>query len=52
MKCESNKRHKQTIRDIGMVAESLDDVCKYLTLIHAFGECDTTSASFGLGMSP
>ena len=49
MKCEGSKRHKESIRDIGKMTESLGDVRKYLTFIHAFEGCDTTSAIFGLG---
>ena len=49
MKCEGSKRHMESVRDIGKMAESLRDVRKYLTFIHAFGGCDTTSATFGLG---
>ena len=46
VKC--SKRHKESVRDIGKMVESLGDVRKYLTFIHAFGGCDTTSATFCL----
>ena len=49
MKCDGNKRHKESIPDIGKMTESLGDVRKYLTFIHAFGGCDTRSATFDLG---
>ena len=49
MKCEATRKSKESIRDVGKMAESLGDIRKYITLIHAFGGCDTTSATFSQG---
>ena len=51
MKTESTKRFKATEREVGKLAELLCDVRKYITFVHAFGGCDTTSAVHGQGKS-
>ena len=35
--------------DVGITAERINDVRKYLILVHAFGECNTTSAAYEQG---
>ena len=47
MKTEATKKHKAIERDIGVIAECIGHVRKYLTFIHVFGGCDTTSAVYG-----
>ena len=47
MRTEAMKKHKAIERDIGVIAECIGDVRKYLTFVHAFGGCDTTSAVYG-----
>ena len=42
---EATKKHKTIKYDIGNTAERINDVRKYLILVHAFGECNTTSAA-------
>ena len=49
MRTEATKKHKAVERDIGVIAECIGDVGKYLTFVHAFGGCDTTSAVYGQG---
>ena len=49
MKSEATKEHGATERDVGKISECLGEISKYLTFIHAFGGCDTTSAVFGQG---
>lgn len=49
MKNEATRKHAESVRDVGKICESLGDICKYITFIHAFGGCDTTSAIFGQG---
>ena len=49
MKTEATKKHKAIERDIGIIAECIGDVRKYLTFIHAFGGCDITSEIYGQG---
>ena len=48
-KIEATKKHKAIERDIGVIAEYIGDVRKYLTFTHAFRACDTTSAVYGQG---
>ena len=47
MRTEATKKHKVIERDFGVIAECIGDVRKYLTFVHAFGGCDTTSAICG-----
>ena len=47
MKAEATKKHKAIERDIGVNAKCIGDIRKYLTFVHAFSECDTTSAVQG-----
>ena len=47
MRTEAMKKHKAIEREIGVIAECIGDVRKYLTFVHAFGGCDTTSAVYG-----
>ena len=47
MKTEATKNHKAIECDIGVIAACIGDVGKYLTFVHAFGGCDTTSAVYG-----
>ena len=49
MKTEATKKHKAIESDIGVIAECISDVRKYLTFVHAFGGCDTTSLVYGQG---
>ena len=49
MKSKSTRKYKKSGRDVGQIASTLGDIQKYLTFIHAFGGCDTTSAIFGQG---
>ena len=49
MKTEVTKKHKAIERDIRVTVECIGDVRKYLTFVHAFGGCDTTSADYGQG---
>ena len=49
MKSEATRKYSETVRNIRQMAESLGEVRKYITLIHAFSGCDTTSALFGQG---
>ena len=46
---EATKNHKAIKCDIGNTSERIDDVRKYLILVHAFGECNTTSATYEQG---
>ena len=43
---EATKNHKTIKCDIGNTAERINDVRKYLILVHAFGECNTTPATY------
>ena len=47
MRTEAMKKHKAIEREIGVIAECIGDVRKYLTFVHAFGGCDTTSVVYG-----
>ena len=47
MKSEATKKHESIERDIGVIEECTGDVRKYLTFVHAFGGCHTTSAVYG-----
>ena len=49
MKSEGTKRHKTIERNIGEMAQCLEDVRGFLTIAHAFTGCDTTSAVFDQG---
>ena len=49
MKSEATRKFSESVRDVGKIAECLGEICKYITFIHAFGGCDTTSAIFGQG---
>ena len=42
MNSEAAKNHKAIKCDIGNTAEHINDVRKYLILVHAFVECNTT----------
>ena len=47
MKAEATKKRdieRAIERDIGVNAKCIGDIRKYLTFVHAFSECDTTSA--------
>ena len=48
MKCEGTKKYSKITRNIGELAKCLTQI-KYLTYIHAFRGCDTTSATYELG---
>ena len=37
MKSEATRKHKESVRDVGKMPESLGDIRKYITFIHAFG---------------
>ena len=49
MKSEGTKRHKTIERNIGEMAQCLEDVRGFLTIAHAFTGCDATSAIFDQG---
>ena len=49
MRTEVTKKPKAIECDTGVIAECIGDVRKYLTFVHAFGGCDTTSAVYGQG---
>ena len=49
MKTEVTKKHKAIERDIGVIAECIGNVKKYLTFVYAFSRCNTTSAIYGQG---
>ena len=49
MKREGTRKYRESARDIGQIASSLGNIQKYMTFIHAFGGCNTTSAIFGQG---
>ena len=42
---EATKNYKAIKCDIVNTAERISNVRKYLNLVHAFGECNTTSAA-------
>ena len=48
MRCEGTKKYSKITRNIGELAKCLTQI-KYLTYIHAFRGCDTTSATYELG---
>ena len=48
MKCEGTKKCSKITRNIGEMAKCLSQI-KYLTIIQAFGACDTVAATCGLG---
>lgn len=48
IKHEARKKQNAIERDIGNTVECIGDVRKYLTLVHAFDGCDTTSGVYGL----
>ena len=45
MNYEPTKNHKVIKCDIGNTAERVSNVKKYLILVQAFSECNTTSAA-------
>ena len=47
MKTEDIKKHEGIEHDIGVIEECIGNVRKYLTFVHAFGECDITSTVYG-----
>ena len=49
MKSESTWINKESVPDVGKIAECFGEVCKYIKFIHVFGGCYTTSAIFGQG---
>ena len=49
MRTEATTKPKAIECDPGVIAECIGDVRKYLTFVHAFGGCDTTSAVYGQG---
>ena len=49
MRTEATKKHKAIERDIGVISECIGDARKYLTFVHAFGGCNTTSAVYAQG---
>ena len=49
MRSEATKRFPAVERDVSKIASCLGVVQKYITFIHAFGGCDSTSAVFGHG---
>ena len=49
MKSEATKKHKAIESDIANILDCFGDVKKYLTLVHYFSGCDTTSAVYGQG---
>ena len=49
MNSEATKKHKAVKCNIGNTAESISDVRKCSILVHAFGECNTTSAAYEQG---
>ena len=46
---ETTKNYKAIECGIGVIAEYLGNVRKYLTFVHAFGRSNTTSAVYGQG---
>ena len=48
MKCEGTKKCSQITCNISEIAKCLSQI-KYLTIIQAFGGCDTFAATCGLG---
>ena len=49
MRTEATKKHNAIELDIGVIPEWTGDVRKYLTFVHVFDRCDTTSAVYGQG---
>ena len=49
IKSAGTGKYKTLVRDIGKIPDTSSDIQKYLTFIHVFGGCDTTSAIFGEG---
>ena len=49
IKSADTGKYKDLVRDMGQIPSTLNDIQKYLTFIHAFGGCETTSAIFGQG---
>ena len=47
MKSEATRKQKDVRRDIEQCSSCLGDIRKYITLIHAFAGCDTTSSIYG-----
>ena len=47
MKREDTRKYEESVCNIEQIAGTLYDIQKYLTFIHAFRGCDTTSAIFG-----
>ena len=43
----ATRKHKAVERDIGVITECSGNDRKYLTFIHAFGGCNTTSGVYG-----
>lgn len=46
MKCEATTKHKPTERDIANITDCISNFIKYLTLVHASSEYDTTSVVY------
>lgn len=46
MKCEATTKHKPTERDIANITDCISNFIKYLTMVHASSECDTTSVVY------
>ena len=50
MRSEPKKQQNLKLRNVGRIANCLErNVLKYLLFIHAWGGCDTTSATFNQG---
>ena len=49
MKSEATRKKNEVRRDIEQYSSCLGDIKKYITLIHAFAGCDTTSSIYGHG---
>ena len=49
MKSEATRKQNEVRRDIEQYSSCLGDIRKYITLIHAFAGCDTTSSIYGHG---
>ena len=49
MKCKAKRKQNEVRRDIEQYSSCIGDIRKYITLIHAFVGCDTTSSIYGQG---
>ena len=49
IKSEGTRKQNEVRRDIEQNSSCLGDIRKYITLIHAFAGCDTTSSIYGHG---